>query len=323
MIEIRKALGFDAEAILAYCKAVGAESDNLTFGAEGVSITIEKEREYLESLLHSNKQLYLAAADGSEIVGTAVFSSFTKARLAHRAEISISVRKSMWGNHIGTSFMEEIIDFAKNTAGTEIISLEVRSDNERAIALYKKFGFQKIGTFDGFMKIGGNYVSCDIMALSLNKKPVGITLVEWEDRFAQDFITLSTEWLEKYVRVEAADEEILYHPHESILDDGGMIFFANSEGVNVGTVSMIKLDGNTFELAKLAVTESCKGKHIGNLLMDRAISFAKEKEADKIILFTNSKLLPAIRLYEKYGFQRIPLIDNEYEEADIKMELRL
>jgi len=60
-----------------------------------------------------------------------------------------------------------------------------------------------------------------------------------------------------------------------------------------------------------------------DMLMYRAISFAKEKGADKIILFTNSKLLPAIRLYEKYGFQRIPLIDNEYEEADIKMELRL
>ena len=323
MVEIRKALASDAEAILAYCKAVGAESDNLTFGAEGVSITIEKEQEYLESILHSNKQLYLVAADGSEIVGAAVFSAFSKPRLSHRAEISISVRKSMWGKHIGTRFMEQLIDFAKNTAGTEIISLEVRSDNERAIALYRKFGFRKIGTFNGFMKIGGNYVSCDIMALSLIETPADITIIEWEDRFAQDFITLSTEWLEKYVRVEAADEEILYHPHESILNDGGMIFFANSKDVNVGTVSMIKQDGNTFELAKLAVTESCKGKHIGNMLMDRAISFAKEKGADTIILFTNSKLLPAIRLYEKYGFQRIPLIDNEYEEADIKMELRL
>lgn len=323
MVEIRKAIASEAEAILNYCKVVGAESDDLTFGAEGVSIAIEEEREYLESILHSNKQLYLVAADGSEIVDTAVFSSFTKARLAHRAEISISVRKSMWGNHIGTRFMEKIIDFAKNTAGTEIISLEVRSNNERAIALYQKFGFQKIGTFDSFMKIGGNYVSCDIMTLSLTKNPVGITIVEWEDRFAQDFITLSIEWLEKYVRVEAADEEILYHPHESILNDGGMIFFANSEGVNVGTVSMIKLDGNIFELAKLAVIESCKGKHIGNMLMERSISFAKEKGADIIILFTNSKLLPAIRLYEKYGFQRIPLIDNEYEEADIKMELRI
>ena len=323
MIKIRKATASDAENILAYCKAVGAESDNLTFGAEGVCLTPEKEQEYLESVLHSDKQLYLVATDHSEIVGTAVLSCFTKPRLAHRAEISISVRKSMWGKHIGTRFMEQLIDFAKNISKTEILSLEVRSDNARAIALYKKFGFRKIGTFDGFMKIGENYVNCDIMALTLIEKTVDITIVEWEDRFAQDFITLSTEWLEKYVRVEDADKEILYHPHKAILNNGGMIFFANSEGVNIGTVSMIKLNGNTFELAKLAVTESFKGKHISNMLMDRALSFAKEKSANKIILFTNSKLLPAIRLYEKYGFQRIPLIDNEYEEADIKMELQL
>ena len=169
MVEIRKAVAADAEKILNYCKVVGAESDNLTFGAEGVSITIEKEREYLESILHSNKQLYLVAVDNNEIVGTAVFSSFVKARLAHRAEISISVKKSMWGRHIGTRFMEQLVDFAKNVAKTEIISLEVRSDNERAIALYEKFGFQKVGRFDGFMKIDGNYVSCDIMALSLTE----------------------------------------------------------------------------------------------------------------------------------------------------------
>lgn len=177
MVEIRKAVASDAEQILQYCRVVGAESNNLTFGAEGVSITIEKEREYLESILRSDKQLYLVAIDINEIVGTAVFSSFVKARFAHRAEISISVKKSMWGHHIGTRFMECIIDFAKNVAKTEIISLEVRSDNERAIALYKKFGFRKIGTFDGFMKIGGIYVSCDIMALSLIKKPTDVTIV--------------------------------------------------------------------------------------------------------------------------------------------------
>lgn len=167
MIKIRKAIASDAENILEYCKAVGAESDNLTFGAEGVSMTPEKERAYLESILHSDTQLYLVAVDNGEIVGAAAFSSFTKARLSHRAEISISVRKALWGNHIGTRFMEQIIDFAKNTAKTEILSLEVRSDNERAIALYKRFGFEKIGTFKGYMKIDGTDVSCDIMRLSL------------------------------------------------------------------------------------------------------------------------------------------------------------
>lgn len=73
----------------------------------------------------------------------------------------------MWGKHIGTRLMEEIIRFAKNIDGLEILSLEVRSDNARAIALYKKFGFETIGTFPGFMKINGQDISCDIMMLRL------------------------------------------------------------------------------------------------------------------------------------------------------------
>ena len=167
MLEIRKATSYDAEKILEYCQVIGGESDNLTFGAEGVSITVDREKEYLDSAFHSNRRLYLVAVKDNEIVGTANFSSFEKPRLAHRAEISLSVKQSMWGNHIGTRFMEEIIDFAKNTAKIEIISLEVRSDNERAIALYKKFGFETVGTFCGFMKINGKYVNCNIMRLCL------------------------------------------------------------------------------------------------------------------------------------------------------------
>lgn len=66
-------------------------------------------------------------------------------------------------------FMEQIIDFAKNTAKTEIISLEVRSDNERAIALYQRFGFETVGTFDGYMRINGVDVRCDIMRLCLSE----------------------------------------------------------------------------------------------------------------------------------------------------------
>lgn len=168
MAVIRKAAVSDAENILEYCKAVGAETDNLTFGAEGISLTVEKEREYLKSFTDSDKQLYLVAEENNAIVGTAVFSGLSKARLSHRAEISISVKKAMWGNHIGTRFMERIIDFAKNTAHTEIISLEVRSDNERAISLYRRFGFEKIGTFDGYMKVNGKDVCCDIMRLNLS-----------------------------------------------------------------------------------------------------------------------------------------------------------
>ena len=51
----------------------------------------------------------------------------------------------------------------------EIISLEVRADNIAAVSLYKKFGFEIIGTFNGFMKIDGQCVDCYIMRLALSE----------------------------------------------------------------------------------------------------------------------------------------------------------
>lgn len=63
--------------------------------------------------------------------------------------------------------MEELLKFAKDTAGLEIIMLEVRSNNERAINLYKKFGFKKLCTLEGYMKINGELTDCDLMMLKL------------------------------------------------------------------------------------------------------------------------------------------------------------
>ena len=87
--------------------------------------------------------------------------------MKHRGEFGVSVLKCEWGQGIGSMLLEAIIDFAKNVAHAEIISLEVRSDNERAIKLYEKYGFEKIGCFKGFFKIEGEYVDFDLMNLYL------------------------------------------------------------------------------------------------------------------------------------------------------------
>jgi DNA polymerase III epsilon subunit-like protein len=48
---------------------------------------------------------------------------------------------------------------------------------------------------------------------------VAIKIIEWEDKYAEQFKRLSLEWLEKYVSVEPADLEIINNPHRSILDN--------------------------------------------------------------------------------------------------------
>ena len=162
-IEIRQAQVEDAQAILELLKIVGSETDNLSFGEIGITITVEEEREYLFDILNSEKDIFLVAFKDGELVGTANYVTFTQNRMSHRGEIGISIKKSAWGIGIGSMLMEKLLDFAKDTAKVDIVSLEVRSDNQRAINLYKKFGFGTIGCFKGYFKINNELIDFDIM----------------------------------------------------------------------------------------------------------------------------------------------------------------
>lgn len=165
-VVVRRARGDDAGAVINHTKIVGGESDNLSFGSEGIQKTEEEERELLESLLGSSSAIFLVAVMDGRIVGTCNFNAFVqRRRTSHRGEFGIAVQRRAWGKGVGTMLMEKMLDFARNTAHVEVVSCEVRSDNLRAIALYRKFGFEKIGTFPKFFKIGGTYADCDLMNL--------------------------------------------------------------------------------------------------------------------------------------------------------------
>ncbi|MFE3871617.1 GNAT family N-acetyltransferase [Flavobacterium sp. ZS1P70] len=131
---------------------------------------------------------------------------------------------------------------------------------------------------------------------------------------------LNLEWLKKYFKVEPKDEIVLSNPQSEIIDKGGMIFYAKYNNQIIGTVSLIKIDDFTFELSKMAVTNTIQGLGIGKKIMEHCLAVAKKEGIYKLILYSNRSLLSAIHLYEKYGFVEIALEDGVYERADIKME---
>ena len=160
---IEQAKASDAEEILAFTGKCGAESDNLSFGAEGIPLSVEEEAAFLKSMENSDAGIFLIVRDGDEIIGTGSYSVFAKKRMSHRGEFGITVSKNYWNRGVGTKLLERILDFAKHQAKSEIVSLEVRSDNQAAIHLYEKYGFEKIGTFKGYFKINGELADCDLM----------------------------------------------------------------------------------------------------------------------------------------------------------------
>lgn len=165
-IVYRKAAPEDAAKLLDYLKAVGGESDNLTFGANGIPFTVEQEEHLLASRSQSNHSAIILGIDGEEIVANGCIDGSGNPRFRHRCNLAITVRKAYWGKGVGSGMMSELIRFAKS-AGAELISLEVRSDNERAKALYRKFGFTAYGTFPHYFKLDGEYCDVDCMTLSL------------------------------------------------------------------------------------------------------------------------------------------------------------
>ena len=151
-----------------------------------------------------------------------------------------------------------------------------------------------------------------------------VRIVPYQKKYKKEFKNLNIEWLEKYFTVEPIDKKIINSPEEEIITKGGEVFFALLDNEVVGTCAVIKVDRNTYELTKMAVTEKVQGKQVGKKLGLTVIGFVVSKRGKKIVLDTNLKLTAAIQLYRKLGFVSVPFkYDNKYKRELIRMELNL
>lgn len=153
---------------------------------------------------------------------------------------------------------------------------------------------------------------------------MNIEIIPFQEEYANDFKELNLAWLNKYFWVEPHDEEVLGKPKQYILDPGGNIFFVKDGNSIIGTVALMKLEDGVFELTKMAITPAAQGKKAGQKLMEHCLAYARQMGWKKLIIYSNRKLENAIHIYKKYGFQEIPIGDNNpYARGDIKLELPL
>jgi len=66
----------DAEEMLTLSQIIGGEADNLSFGNEGIRLSVEKEREVITTAGIAPRDLLLVARADDVIVGYARYSSF-------------------------------------------------------------------------------------------------------------------------------------------------------------------------------------------------------------------------------------------------------
>lgn len=151
-----------------------------------------------------------------------------------------------------------------------------------------------------------------------------VQILRYSPALKEQFKHLNYEWLKKYFKVEKEDEKILSDPEKEIINKGGEVFFARLENEIVGTCAAIKINDDTYELAKMAVTEKAQGRQIGKKLALAVIGFAYSKKASKVTLETNRRLQAAVNLYESLGFKSVPMDkESKYERTTFKMKLEL
>ncbi|MFE7352135.1 GNAT family N-acetyltransferase [Streptomyces sp. NPDC057543] len=145
---------------------------------------------------------------------------------------------------------------------------------------------------------------------------------------ADSFRALNEEWISRLFILEEADRAVLGDPFGRIVDPGGDVLLAHEPGSGtvVGCVALLAHPDAVFELAKMAVAPAAQGHGIGGRLVAAAIDRARELGGTRLFLGTNSRLAPAIHLYEDAGFIRITRnclpVSDYYARADILMELK-
>ncbi|MGZ4632709.1 MAG: ribosomal protein S18-alanine N-acetyltransferase, partial [Actinomycetes bacterium] len=92
---------------------------------------------------------YVVAESGGHLVGYAgLFAA------GHQADVqTLAVARDHQGRGLGAVLLQVLLDEADRRDASEVL-LEVRADNDSAMRLYERFGFERIGVRRGYYQPG-------------------------------------------------------------------------------------------------------------------------------------------------------------------------
>ncbi len=334
-VVIRSAVADDAEALVDYFLVVTAQSDNLTFEPDETAMFAD-EAMFLENLETSPNALALVAEYEGAIVGSLTFIGGTRPKVKRIGEFGITVERTWWGKGIGSALIQALVTWAEEVRIGKI-HLQVRTDNPRAIALYRKFGFVDEAVLRHVLRIRGDYVDLLWMGLALGdaqpeesavsyanaavsegaprrialQGPIAIrelqpgdaqAILDYLDQIVTetDYLQLGTEGLQ----LSRTEEKAILSQY---LQDERKLYIGafTSGGTLVGALSFAA--GNrrrTCHAGELSLTvlQSFQGHGIATALLQRLINWAPRVGIHRIGLEVRAENTRAIALYERCGF---------------------
>lgn len=157
----------DAENIVDFYNRVGGETTFLSFEKDEYPMSAEELKDSITSTAASPNNIMLLALDGEEIVGIGTISSSWKIKSRHCGELGIVVDIAHQGQGVGSEIIRKLIEWCKGNGVTTRIQLDTRCDNENAVKLYEKFGFEIEGRLPNTTLLDGKYYDLYVMGMMI------------------------------------------------------------------------------------------------------------------------------------------------------------
>jgi len=160
---IRKAVDSDAEQLSMLRVTIDGETEYLDREKGEAYIDVPAFREIIRRDTEKSNNLFLVAEMQGELVGFARCQGYDLHRFSYKVEFGVCVLKRYWRIGIGTNLLEGAIQWADRNEIRKI-TLTVVETNEKAIALYRKYGFEIEGVLrEDRLHSDGKYYNTIVM----------------------------------------------------------------------------------------------------------------------------------------------------------------
>lgn len=141
---IRPAVTIDAKNLSEVRLQIDGETQNLDREKGEAYIDTAGFEKLIKMDTENRNNLFLVAVMNDKIIGFSRCEGNYLRRTSHKVEFGVCVLKDYWGFGIGTNLLKESIAWADSN-GIHKITLHVLETNDKAITLYKKYGFKTEG----------------------------------------------------------------------------------------------------------------------------------------------------------------------------------
>lgn len=141
---VRSAIEKDAKQLSKIRLKIDGETENLDREKGENFIDIPEFEQIIKADTDHPRNLFLVVEVNEQIVGFSRCEGNNLKRFAHKVEFGVCVLKDFWGYGIGKNLLKVSVSWADSNS-IKKITLNVLETNDKAIKLYRRFGFKVEG----------------------------------------------------------------------------------------------------------------------------------------------------------------------------------